>query len=42
MEGKVRILHSHGHTLQEIFALRHGKFERTADAVVFISSHVQA
>jgi alkyldihydroxyacetonephosphate synthase len=35
-------MHSHGHSLQEIFILRHGKFEKTVDAVVYISSHDQA
>ncbi|KAL4465819.1 hypothetical protein ABPG74_004056 [Tetrahymena malaccensis] len=37
-----RIHHSHGHTLQEIFALRHGKLDRYIDLVVYISSHEQA
>ena len=42
MEKKQRILHSHGHTLQELFALRHGKLEKVIDAVIFINSHAQA
>jgi alkyldihydroxyacetonephosphate synthase len=34
-----RTLHSHGHTLREVYALKYGKFERFADCVVFPSSH---
>ncbi|CAD8177522.1 unnamed protein product [Paramecium pentaurelia] len=37
-----RILHSHGHTMQEIYELRHGKLSRIVDCVIFISSHTQA
>ena len=36
-----RIHHSHGHTLQEIYALRHGQFPRIVDLVIFVSSHEQ-
>ena len=39
MEDKVRIMHSHGHSMQELFALRHGKLERVVDAVAFVASH---
>lgn len=41
-EKTQRIHHSHGHTLQEMFALRYGEFERTVDIVVYIASHDQA
>jgi alkyldihydroxyacetonephosphate synthase len=34
-----RTLHSHGHTLREVYALKHGKFERFADCVVFPGCH---
>lgn len=34
-----RTLHSHGHTLREVYALKHGKFDRFADCVVFPGSH---
>ena len=34
-----RMLHSHGHTLREVYAIKHGKFERFADCVVFPGSH---
>ncbi|CAD8172283.1 unnamed protein product [Paramecium octaurelia] len=37
-----RILHSHGHTMQEIYELRHGKLARIVDCVIYISSHAQA
>lgn len=37
-----RLDHSHGHSLQEIYALRHGKLERTVDLVVYIIDHQQA
>src|SRR5437763_92784 len=38
-----RIMHSHGATLQEVFILRHGKFQRTVDVVIYPSSsdHVE-
>ena len=42
IDKKQRILHSHGHTLQELFMIRHGKLEKVIDAVIFISSHAQA
>lgn len=41
-DDKVRIMNSHGHTLQEIFALRHGKLDAVVDGVIFIDSHNQA
>lgn len=34
-----RILHSHGHTLREVYLLKHGKFERFVDCVVFPDCH---
>jgi alkyldihydroxyacetonephosphate synthase len=37
-----RLDHSHGHSLQEIYALRQGKLERTVDLVVYIIDHGQA
>ena len=38
-----RIMHSHGATLQEVFILRHGKFQRTVDVVVYpgCTEHVE-
>jgi alkyldihydroxyacetonephosphate synthase len=36
-----RIMHSHGQTLMEIFALRHGRFERCVDVVLYPMSHDQ-
>ena len=33
-----RIFHSHGQTLQEMYALKFGKFERTVDVVVYPGS----
>ena len=41
LDDNQRIHHSHGHTLQEIYALRHGKFLRIADMVIFVSDHEQ-
>ena len=37
-----RLMHSHGHTMQEIYALRYGQFDRVVDCVVYINSHEQA
>lgn len=37
-----RINHSHGHTLQELFLLRHSKLPRCVDYVVYITTHEQA
>jgi len=37
-----RLSHSHGHTMQEVYALRHGQLERVVDCVVYINSHEQA
>jgi alkyldihydroxyacetonephosphate synthase len=34
-----RIMHSHGATLAEVFALRHGQFKRCIDMVVYPESH---
>jgi hypothetical protein len=34
-----RIFHSHGHTCQEIYTLRYGKFHRCVDAVVWPRTH---
>jgi alkyldihydroxyacetonephosphate synthase len=34
-----RLFHSHGHTLNEIFWLRHKHLERIVDAVVYTKSH---
>jgi alkyldihydroxyacetonephosphate synthase len=36
-----RIMHSHGASLREVFNLRHGKFERYVDVVVYPSSTEQ-
>lgn len=40
-EDGQRIHHSHGHTLQEIYVLRNGKFPRIVDTVIYVSSHEQ-
>ena len=42
-EDKERIMHSHGHTLQEIWLLRQGKFPRIADVVIYpaATQHVE-
>jgi alkyldihydroxyacetonephosphate synthase len=34
-----RLLHSHGHSCQEIYQLRHGKFVRLVDVVIYPSCH---
>ena len=34
-----RIFHSHGHSLQEIYALRHGRLDRVVDTVVYPRNH---
>ena len=34
-DDKERMMHSHGHTLQEIFTLRNGKFKRFVDWVIY-------
>lgn len=34
-----RIMHSHGATLQEVFALRKGSFKRVADVVIYPETH---
>eukprot|EP00795_Rhopilema_esculentum_P012578 gene12578-3277_t len=39
MEAEERIVHGHGHTLHEIFALRHGKLQRIPDAVIWPKCH---
>lgn len=36
-----RIMHSHGASLREVFALRYGRFERYVDVVVYPSSTEQ-
>jgi len=35
-DGYVRVFHSHGHTLEEMFALRNGTLPRVVDLVVNI------
>jgi len=42
-EDKERMMHSHGHCLQDVFSLRYGKFKRFVDCVLYPSStkHVQ-
>ena len=36
-----RLFHGHGHTCQEVYALRFGKLRRIPDAVVWPSSHAE-
>lgn len=38
-EAEDRLFRSHGHTCQEIFALRHGRPERLPDAVIWPECH---
>lgn len=42
LEKVCRLTHSHGHTMQEVYALRHGQLDRVVDCVVYINSHEQA
>jgi len=39
VRGDDRLFRSHGHTLHEIFYLRHGKFPRIPDIVVWTEKH---
>lgn len=39
LEGIDRLVRAHGHTLREIFILRHGTFQRIPDIVVWPKSH---
>lgn len=39
LDTEDRILHGHGHTLHEVFALRHGKLERIPDVVIWPKCH---
>jgi alkyldihydroxyacetonephosphate synthase len=39
MTGPDRLFHGHGHTCQELFALRYGHLARVPDLVVWPSSH---
>ena len=34
-------MHSHGATLQDLFTLRYGKFDRFADVVIYPETHEQ-
>jgi len=38
-DDQERVFHSHGHTLEEIFRLRHGACERIPDVVIYPGSH---
>ena len=38
-DGKERLFHSHGHTGEDIYRLRYGKFDRIVDAVIWPSKH---
>jgi alkyldihydroxyacetonephosphate synthase len=40
-EGKVRLRHGHGHTQDEMFAIKHERLERIPDLVVFPESDEQ-
>ena len=39
MDPHTRLFHAHGHTCHEIFQLRHGKFERIPDVVLWPRCH---
>jgi alkyldihydroxyacetonephosphate synthase len=38
-DGYVRVFHSHGHTLEEIFALRNAMLPRVVDVVIWPGDH---
>src|SRR3989338_1530334 len=38
-DDEVRLMHSHGHSCQEIYQLRYGKFKRLVDVVIYPDSH---
>eukprot|EP01027_Heterolobosea_sp_BB2_P009357 GEZU01013800.1.p1 GENE.GEZU01013800.1~~GEZU01013800.1.p1 ORF type:complete len:635 (+),score=260.36 GEZU01013800.1:46-1950(+) len=38
-DAESRLLHAHGHTCQEIFTLRYGKFKRYPDVVIYPGEH---
>lgn len=38
-DDETRLLHGHGHSCQEIFALRYGKFNRIPDLVIYPGEH---
>lgn len=40
-DDQERIFHSHGHTVDEVYKLRHSSFERVPDAVIYPSTHEQ-
>jgi alkyldihydroxyacetonephosphate synthase len=40
-ENSERVMHSYGHTLQEMYMLKYGKFDRYCDVVLYPSSHEQ-
>jgi len=40
-ENSERLMHSYGHTLQEMYMLKYGKFERYCDAVAYPKSTEQ-
>jgi len=40
-ENNERVMHSYGHTLQEMFKLKYGKFDRYCDVVVYPNSTEQ-
>ncbi|KAL9649112.1 hypothetical protein ABK040_008489 [Willaertia magna] len=40
-DEEARLYHSHGHSCQEIFQLRYGKFKRCVDVVIYPGCHEQ-
>lgn len=40
-DGYTRVFHSHGHTLEEMFALRNDKLPRLVDVVIWPGDHSQ-
>lgn len=38
-DDQERVFHSHGHTVEEVFRLRHGACERIPDVVIYPGSH---
>ncbi len=41
LDDRERVMHSHGHSLQEVYALKYGRLKRVADVVVYPKSHEQ-
>ena len=40
-DSRERTMHSHGHTLREVYTLKHGKFDRFVDCVIYPANNEQ-